>query len=52
MPCGVLPFIGGDDLADLLVVYVVSGDVLDLVHGPYWLGGEVFAEVFVHEPVG
>nr|XP_029151610.1 auxin-responsive protein IAA30-like [Arachis hypogaea] len=46
----VLPFIGSDNLADLLVVDVISGDVLDIMHGPYWFGGKVFAKIFVHEP--
>ena len=48
----VLPLVGDDDLADFFVVDVVFGDVLDLMHGPYRSGGEVFAKIFVHEPVG
>ena len=47
----VMPFVGGNDLTDFFVVDVVFGDVLDLVHGPYRSGSEVFAEFFIHEPV-
>ena len=52
MGVAVMPFVGGDNLADFFVIDVIFGDILDLVHGPYWFGGEMFAKIFVHESIG